>query len=123
MKLGKAAGLDSVRGELIRNAGPSSMRAQHTLCTQIWESGEWPEIWKSQEFVVLYKTGNSKECSNYRTITLISHVNKILLHLLLNRKWRKTEMELPDEHAGFRPGRGTADMLVKIIVGSIMKVP
>ena len=66
MKLGKAAGLDGVPGELIRNAGPSSMRAQHTLCTKIWESGEWPEIWKSQEFVVIYKTGNSKECSNYR---------------------------------------------------------
>ena len=34
MKLGKAPGLDGVPGELIRNAGPSSMRAQHTLCTK-----------------------------------------------------------------------------------------
>ena len=75
MKLGKAAGLDGVPGELIRNAGPSSMRAQHTLCTNIWESGDWPDIWKSQEFVVIYKAGNSKECSNYRTIALISHAS------------------------------------------------
>ena len=60
-KLVKAAGLDGVPGELIRNAGQSSMTAQHTLCTNIWESGEWPEIWKSQEFVVIYKSGNSKE--------------------------------------------------------------
>ena len=104
MNLGKAAGLDGVPGELIRNAGPSSMRAQHTLCTQIWESGEWPEIWKSQEFVVIYKTGNSKECSNYRTIALISHASKIILQILLNRMRKKIEMELPDEQAGFRPG-------------------
>ena len=79
MKVGKAAGLDGVPGQLIRNAAPSSMRAQHSLRTKIWESGEWPEIWKSQEFVVIYKTGNSKECSNYRTIALISHASKILL--------------------------------------------
>ena len=71
------------------------MRAQHTLCTKIWESGEWPEIWKSQEFVVIYKTGNSKQCSNYRTIALISHASKILLQILLNRMRKKVEMELP----------------------------
>ena len=116
MKLGKAAGLDGVPGELIRNAGPSSMRTQHTLCTKIWERGEWPEISKRQEFVVIYKTGNSKECSNYRTIALISHASKILLQILLNRMRKKIEMELPDEQAGFRPGRGTTAMLVIIQV-------
>ena len=124
MKLGKAAGLDCVPGELIRNAGPSSMRAQHTLCTKIWESGEKPEIWKSQEFVVIYKTGNSKECSNYRTIALISHTSKILLQILLNRIRKKIEIELPDEQARFRPGRGTTDMLViiQVLVEKVMGI-
>ena len=116
MQLGKAAGLDGVPCELIRNAGPSSTRAQHTLCTQIWESGEWPDIWKCQECVVIYKTGNSRECSNYRSIALISHASKILLQILLNRMRKNIEMELPDEQACFRPGRGTADMLVIIQV-------
>ena len=116
--------LDGVPGELIRNAGPSSMRAQHTLCTKIWESGEWPEIWKSQEFMVIYKTGNSKECSNYRTIALISHASKIILQILLNRMRKKIEMELPDEQAGFRPGRGTADMLViiQVLIEKVMGI-
>ena len=45
------------------------------------------------------------------TIALISHAGKILLQILLNRMWEKIEMELPDEQAGFRPGRCTADML------------
>ena len=48
------------------------------------------------------------------TIALISHASKILLQILLNRMRIKVEMELPDEQAGFRPGRGTADMLVII---------
>ena len=66
--------------------------------------------------MVIHKTGNSKECSNYRTIALISHASKILLQILLNRMRKKIEMELPDEQAGFRQGRCTADMLVIIQV-------
>ena len=52
-----------------------------------------------------------KDCSNYRTIALISHASKLLLIILLNRIRQKFENELPDEQAGFRRGRGTADML------------
>ena len=124
MKLGKAAGLEGVPDELIRNAGPSSMRAQHTLCTKIWESGDWPDIWKSQECVVIYKAGNSKECSNYITIALISRASKILLQILLNRMRKKIEMELPDEQAGFRSGRSTADMLViiQVLIEKVMGI-
>ena len=53
---------------------------------------------KKQEFVVVYKTGNSKEWPNYRTIAIISHAIKILLllQILLNRMREKIEMELPD---------------------------
>ena len=79
---------------------------------------------ESQEFVVIYKTGNSKECSNYRTIAIISHVSKILLQILLNRMRKKIEMELPDEQAGFRPGRGTADMLdiIQVLIEKVMGI-
>ena len=52
-----------------------------------------------------------KDCSNYRTIALLSHASKMLLIILLNRLRQKFEDELPDEQAGFRRGRGTADML------------
>ena len=74
--------------------------------------------------VVIYKAGNSKECSNYRTIALISHASKILLQILLNRMRKKIEMELPDEQAGFRPGRITADMLViiQVLIEKVMGI-
>ena len=49
--------------------------------------------------------------TGYRTIAIISHASKILLIILLNRHRQKFENELPDEQAGFRRGRGTADML------------
>ena len=72
---------------------------------------EWPKEWKQQEFVVLHKSGDKKECSNYRTIALISHISKILLYIILKRLKLKMEFEISEEQAGFRQGRGTADML------------
>ena len=60
---------------------------------------------------MLHKSGDQKECSNYRTIALISHLSKILLYIILNRLKEKMEQEISDEQAGFRQGRGTADML------------
>ena len=84
------------------------------LCTQIWNSLNWPDAWKKQEIVMIHKTGNTKECTNYRTITLLSHASKVLLIIILKRMRVKIEQELPNEQAGFRRGRGTADMLVAL---------
>ena len=52
---------------------------------------------------------NSKECSNYRTITLISHASKVMLKILQARFQQYLNGELPDVQAGFRKGRGTKD--------------
>ena len=62
-------------------------------------------------FIPIPKKGNAKECSNYRTIALISHANKVMLKIL--QAWLQQYMnrELPDVQAGFRKGRGTRDQL------------
>ena len=35
-------------------------------------------------FIPIPKKSNAKECSNYHTITLFSHTNKVMLNILLN---------------------------------------
>ena len=114
LKCGKTPGLDGVPAELIRNSGPASIRVLLKLCTQIWSSLSWPDAWKKQEIVMIHKSGNTKECTNHRTISLLSHASKVLLIIILKRMRAKIEHELPDEQAGFRRGRGTADMLVAL---------
>ena len=52
------------------------------------------------------KKGNAKECSNYRTIVLISHVSKVMLKILQARLQQYVDRELLDVQAGFRKGRG-----------------
>ena len=55
-----------------------------------------------------------KECSNYRTIALISHSSKVMLKILQARLQQYVNGELPDVEAGFRKGRGTRDQIANI---------
>ena len=60
------------------------------------------------------KKGNNKECSNYRTIALISHASKAMLKILQARLQQYVNCELPDVQPGFRKGRGTRDQIANI---------
>ena len=60
------------------------------------------------------KKGNAKECSNYRTIALISHASKVKFKILQARLQQYMNRELPDVQAGFRKGRGTRDQIANI---------
>ena len=61
------------------------------------------------------KKGNAKECSNYRTIALISYASKVMLNILHSRLRQYVNHELPDVQAGFRKGRGTRDQIANIL--------
>ena len=65
-------------------------------------------------FIPIPKKGNAKECSNYRTIALVSHTNKVMLKILQARLQQYVNRELSDVQAGFRKGRGTRDQIANI---------
>ena len=64
--------------------------------------------------MLIPKKGNAKECSNYRTIALISHASKVMLKILQARLQKYMNCELTDVQAGFRKGRGTRDQIANI---------
>ena len=74
--------------------------------------------------IAIPKKGNAKECSNYRTIALISHTSKVMLKILQARLQQYGNRELPDVQAGFRKGRGTRDQIANIhwIMGKSKRV-
>ena len=61
------------------------------------------------------KKSNAKECSNYCTISLISHTSKVMLKILQAGLQQYMNGEFPDVHAGFRKGRGTRDQIANIV--------
>ena len=69
---------------------------------------------KKVSFIPNPKKGNAKECSNYRTIALISHTSKVMLKILQGRLQQYVNREYPDVQAGFRKGRGSRDQIANI---------
>ena len=69
---------------------------------------------KRSVFTPIPKKGNAKECSNYHTVALISHDNKVMLKILQARLQQYLNQELPDIQAGFRKGRGAREQIANI---------
>ena len=61
-------------------------------------------------FIPISKKGNAKGCSNYHTITLISHANKVMLEILQASVQQYMNLEIPD----VQKGRGTRDQIANI---------
>ena len=56
--------------------------------------------------------GNTKECSNYCTIILISHTSKVMLKILQVRLQQYMNHKLPDVQVGFRQGKRIANPVI-----------
>ena len=83
--MNKARGGDEIPVELVQNLKNDAVKVLHSICQQIWKTQQWPQDWKSSLFIPIPKKGNAKECSNYRTIALISHASKVMLKILQAR--------------------------------------
>ena len=82
--------------------------------SKFWKTHQWSQDWQRSVFILIPKKGNAKECSNYRTIALISHASKVMLKILQARLQQYVNCELPDVQDGFRKGRGTRDQIASI---------
>ena len=103
----KASGGDGIPVELFQILKDDAVKVPHSICKQIWKTQQWPQDWKRSVFIPVPKKGNAKECSNYRTIALMSRASKVMLKVLQARLQQYVNRELPDVQADFRKGRGT----------------
>ena len=110
----KASGGDGIPVELCQILKDDAVKVLHSICQQILKTQKWPQDWKGSVFIPIPKKGNAKECSNCRTIALISHASKVMLKILQARFQQYMNHELPDVQAGFMKGRGTRDQIANI---------
>ena len=110
----KASGGDGLPAELFQILKGDAVQVLNSICQQIWKTQQWPQDWKRSVFIPIPSKGNAKECSDYHTITLISHASKLMLKILQARLQQYVKAELPDVQVGFRKGRGTRDQIANI---------
>ena len=114
ISMNKASGGDRIPVELFQILNDGAVQVLHSVGQQIWKTQQWPWDWKRSVFIPVLKKGNAKECSNYRTIALISHTSKVMLKILQARCQQYMNHELPNFQARFRKGRGTRDQIANI---------
>ena len=110
----KASGGDGIPVELFQVLKDDAVKVLHSTCQQIWKTQEWTQDWKRSVFIKVPKKSSARECSNYRTIALISHAIKVMLKILQAGLRQYMNQELPDVRAGFRKSRGTRDQIANI---------
>ena len=110
----EASGRDGIPVQLLQILKDDAVKVLHSICQQIWKTQQWLQDWKRSVFIPIPKKGNAKECSNYRTIELISYASKVILKILQARLQQYVNCELPDVKAGFRKGRETRDQIANI---------
>ena len=86
-----------------------------------WSRGKfwlYPKVlyqdWKRSVFIPIPNKGNAKECSNYHTMTLISHTSKVMLKILQARLQQYVKWKLPDVQLGLRKCKGTRDQIANV---------
>lgn len=112
LKKNKSPGTDGITAEMLQAGGKALIHKIHELCNRAWNDETIPEQWGRSILVPIPKKGDISDCSNYRTISLINHMGKVLLLVLLNRLKHHLDPYLSEEQAGFRKDRSTVHQIL-----------
>ena len=113
LKNGKAAGLDEILTEEIKNFGPVTIQWVLNLLNACARTHRLPRLWRQARVVALLKPGKDPSSpKSFRPISLLCHLYKLYERVILNRLSPIIEHILIPEQAGFRPGKScTAQVL------------
>ena len=81
----KASGGDGIPVEFFQILEDDAVKVLHSICQHIWKAQQKPQDWKWSVFIPIPKKDDAKECSNYRTIALISSFSTVMLKILQAR--------------------------------------
>ena len=111
MKTGKAVGGDGISAEMLQALGDFAIDQLTTLFRRIYETGNIVKSMCESVFVALPKVEGTLECSKHRTLSIMSHITKILLRVILKRIRSKIRPQISDEQFGFVAEKGTSNAL------------
>lgn len=110
----KAAGVDEIPAELIKQLGEQGISILTKLINKIYKSGKIPGDFLKCIFVPIPKVAYATDCDDFRLISLISHASKILLQVIKRRIEPIIETHLSDSQMGFRKNKGTRDAILQL---------
>ena len=114
MKNNKSPGSDSITAEVLKAGGDTMVDMLDVIFKKIMTSEDTPVHFAKMLVTPIFKKGDRKIPSNYGPIALLSIPRKIFSRTLLQHVQDKTEQFTSDRQYGFRPNRGTTDVIFVI---------
>ena len=111
LKSNKAPGPDSITAEMFKHGGYALHQKLLHLINDIISQRTTPSQLKLSEIITLFKKGDRQECKNFRPISLLSHLYKLINQIIYNRISKSLIAALPNEQAAYQPGRNTIEMI------------
>ena len=109
MKKGKATGSDEISTEMLKALNDQKIDVITNLCNIIYNSGVIPTDLKQSIFITIPKRSKAQSCTEYRTVSLVSHIPKLLLKVIEQRIVKKIDNEVSRLQSGFRSRSGTRE--------------
>ena len=117
-----SSGHDSISNNLMKKLSPSILEPLAIIFNKSLETGVFPEEMKMADVVLLYKSKSEYECTNYRPISLLLTISKLLEKLMYKRTYYYLEQtdQLYQSQYGFRKSHSCETAIMEL-ASSIIK--
>jgi Reverse transcriptase (RNA-dependent DNA polymerase) len=109
MKNNKAPGSDELPVDLLKVCSENGLENLTKIFNLILRTEEIPEKWCESNIILIHKNGDKSDITNYRPISLISHLCKLFMKIVMFRIGKQLDSHQPPEQAGFRSNFSTTD--------------
>ena len=107
----KVPGPDDITTEMLVAAGGRGVTEITNLANMMYSEGRFPEQMYKSIFNTITKVKGTAKCEKHRTLSLMSHVTKLVLRVIMNRIRGRTLSEISEVQYGFMPDRGTRNAI------------
>ena len=116
LKNNKSTGPSSIPNILFKQFKKPLSEPLSILINLLFSEGKFPTILKMGKIYPIYKNGNKTEITNYRPVSLLSNISKIMEKVVHDRLYMFLEQNnaLYDFQFGFRNNHSTNHALIEI---------
>ena len=116
LRNGKASGPNSLPTTVLKHVNSEISIVLSNLFNLSFSTGVFPDILKTSSVLPLFKKGSKLDCGNYRPISLLSNISKLLEKLMYSRLYSFLNIFncISELQFGFRAKHSTSHALISI---------
>jgi len=111
----KASGPDNIPTRILKDYAHILVDSITTLFNKSLSTGTVPQAWKHANIIPIHKKGSKTQASNYRPISLLPVISKILERCIYNKIIDFIIPKLASQQHGFLRGRSTTTQLLTVL--------